>query len=71
MLNEILKCEKCGENIKILDTVDRIEIKCEKCNQPYFIDSKGYGIVIEDDIFPPENKIIYRLKNPNRIPLEL
>lgn len=70
ILNEILKCEKCGENIKILDKVDRIEIKCEKCNQPYYIDSHGYGIINENDLIT-EYKIIYRLKNPNRILFEL
>ncbi len=66
MLNEILKCEKCDGNIKILDLVDKVEIKCENCNQPYYIDGNGYGISIKNDLFGTEYKIIYRLKNPNR-----
>lgn len=68
MLNEILKCEKCGENIKIVDKVDHIDIKCEKCNQPYYIDGQGFGLIINDGIFGIKYEIIYPLKNPNRIP---
>ncbi len=66
LLNEILKCEKCDGNIKILDLVDRIEMECEKCNQPYYIDNSGYGIMTKNELFGTEYKRIYRLKNPNR-----
>jgi len=66
MLNEILKCKKCDGNIKILDLVDRVEINCEQCNQAYYIDGHGFGLLIKDDLFGTEYKMIYSLKNPNR-----
>ena len=68
ILNKMLKCKKCDGNIKILDTVDHIEIKCEKCNQLYYIDGQGYGFInTTNDNLLTEYKMIYRLKNPNRI----
>ncbi len=66
ILNEILKCKKCDGNIKILDLVNQIEMKCEKCNQPYYIDNSGYGIMTKSELFGTEYKRIYRLKNPNK-----
>lgn len=65
LLREILKCKNCNEEIKVYDKVDSIDIRCNKCNEQYFINRKGFGFIEESDIFTNDYILLCRMKNPN------